>query len=469
VLVATLVAALLLDACGSQLSGDELVAADALGAGGGGPSAAGATGPAARDATADRSATGAAGASGGEVVAVGATDAGATDPGAPAPIAPAPADGNGGATDVGVDEDSITLGTVTTLTGPVPGLFRGAALGTQACAARVNAAGGLFGRHLDVQVGDDQANENQVRAQTERLLPQALALVGSFTLFDGAMAAPLEEAGVPDIGTALQPERFASPVNWSPQPVPPGWQTGGLAYLQASFPEASQAVGFLGSESAPTQNAGIRAVLESLGMRLVYDATYGATTSDFTAQVFRMKTAGVRFLIVTGDAPTYARVLQSADQQDLDLDVFNPISNAYDGRYLELAGDLAEGTIIYATHVMFAGEDAASVPEVAEFTTWLRRIDPGAVPDVFGLYGWMSCQLFVRAATAVGPNLTRQALRDALGTITSFDGNGLIAPGNPAGKEPPTCYVVLEVRGGQWQRRDTPADGFRCDGTYLRQ
>lgn len=458
------VGALAMSGCGSKLSDDELLAADHLGGSFGGVGIGGAGGS-----TSGAAATGANGSAGSSGAAARNPDAPGGDAGSvPGLDAPAPEGGNGGATDVGVDEDSITLGTITTLTGPVPGLFRGAALGTQACAARVNAAGGLFGRSLEVDVGDDQANENQVRAQTERLIPEAFAFVGSFSLFDGAMVGPIEEAGVPDIGNALQPERYATALNWSPQPVPPGWQTGGLTYLRGAFPEASQAVGLLGSENAPTQNAGIRAVLSQLGYRLVYDATFGATTQDFTAQVFRMKTAGVRFLIVTGDAPTYAEILQAADQQDLALDVFSPISNAYDARFLQLAGELAEGTIVYAPHVLYAGEDAASVPEAGEFTTWLSRVDPNAIPDVFAIFGWTSCQLFVEAAIAVGPNLTRAALREALGAITTFDGNGLLAPANPAAKEPPTCYLMLEVRGGRWQRRDSPADAYRCDGGYLR-
>lgn len=475
-LVLLAAASMVAASCGSKLTHDELLAADGFGARGG----SGGQVELDDDASATRGpATGAmpgddGPASPGATVAAGQGEA---DPGAgseggetatPTGEAAAPEGGNGGATDVGVTEDSITLGLITTLTGPVPGLFRGAAVGAQACAARANASGGLFGRQLRIEVGDDQLNENQVRAQAERLAPSAFAFVGSFSLYDGAMVAPMEAHGVPDIGTAMQPGRFDSPLNWSTHPLPPGWPTGPLEHLKQQHPDAGQAVGFLGSENAPTQNAGIKAAINEVGLNIVYDQTFSAATQDFTAHVFRMRTAGVRWLVVTGDAATYARILQSADQQDLDLDVFNPVANAYDPAYLDLAGDLTEGTVIYANHVMYAGEDASAVPEVSEFTTWMSRIDPQQTLDVFALYGWTSCLLFIDAATAVGPQLTREALREHLAGVTEYDGHGLVAPANPAGKEPPLCYVLLQMRGGSWQRVDTPARDFRCDGTYVR-
>lgn len=462
-----LVGSLTAGGCGTQLSEQELQAADRLGArgvalqedgeglepgarSGSGGAQVGASGasPAARSSAPDGSATGR-----------GSGGGGAID-------APAPAEGNGGATDVGVTGDSITLGLITTLTGPRPGLFRGAAQGAQACALRANANGGLFGRSLEVRVGDDQANENQTRTLADRFAKETFAFVGSFTLFDGAMK-PALDAGVPDMGTTLQPARNEHPNNFAPQPNAPGWQTGGLRYLKQQYPEAAQAVGVLGADLAPTQNEGIKAVLRELGYTIVYDQTYGATTQDFTPYVFRMRSEGVRFLIMTGDATAYARVLQAADQQSWEPEVFNPVSNAYDPNFVELAGPSAEGTIVYMTHVLYQGEDAGTVPEVDEYLTWLARVDPNATPDVFGVYGWTSCVMFLQAAKAVGPQLTRAALLEELGKITEFTGNGLIATNNPAEKVPPSCYAVVQLKGGKWQRVDTPAGGFRCDGSYL--
>lgn len=471
--------ALAVAACGTQLSDEELVTADRLGGGGGGaddfalstsddPSAPSAGGAGASTKGGATSASAGAPTGGGTSGDPAAADGGGApaDAGGAGAEAPTPAEGNGGATDVGVTETTITVGTIATLTGPQPGLFRGAAQGAQACALRANSNGGLFGRTIQVKVGDDQANENQVRSLADSFAKEVFAFVGSFTLFDGAMA-PALDAGVPDMGVTLQPGRNKHPNNFAPQPNAPGWQTGGLTYLKKKFPDAAQAVGFLGADLAPTQNEGIKAVLRELGYKIVYDQTYGATTQDFTAQVFRMRSDGVRFLIMTGDTASYARVLQAADQQGFELDVFNPISNAYDPKYLKLAGSLAEGTIIYATHALFLGEDSGTVPEVDEYRTWLSRIDPNATPDVFGLYGWTSCQMFVDAAREVGPNLTREALLAQLGTLTEYDARGLIAPNNPAEKRPPECYVMLQLKGSTWERLDTPPGGFRCDGSYL--
>ncbi|HEY3240069.1 MAG TPA: hypothetical protein VGL92_10930, partial [Acidimicrobiia bacterium] len=62
-------------------------------------------------------------------------------PTVPAPAAP-PAGGNGGATDVGVTADTITMGNVSDLGGPVPGLFQGGPYGTQAYFNYINSQGG---------------------------------------------------------------------------------------------------------------------------------------------------------------------------------------------------------------------------------------------------------------------------------------------------------------------------------------
>ena len=146
---------------------------------GGAPVAGPAVGPAAGAGAGPAAGTGGTGSGG---ATGGGTTGAAAGSGGNAAAAPAPAGGNGGATDVGVTADAITVGNVSDLSGPVPGLFQGAVIGTQAYFAKVNAAGGVFGRKLKVRVGDGQLDCDQNRAQHRALKDRVFAFVGSWIL-----------------------------------------------------------------------------------------------------------------------------------------------------------------------------------------------------------------------------------------------------------------------------------------------
>ena len=55
----------------------------------------------------------------------------------------------------GVTSKAVTVGNVSIITGPVPGLFAGAPIGVKAYFAMVNAQGGVNGRKLYVDSKDD--------------------------------------------------------------------------------------------------------------------------------------------------------------------------------------------------------------------------------------------------------------------------------------------------------------------------
>ena len=71
----------------------------------------------------------------------------------------------------------------------------------------------------------------------------------------------------------------------------------------------------------------------------------------------------------------------------------------------------------------------------------------------------------MQALKAAGPKAKRADVLAQLRKITSFDGSGMLAPANPAGKKPPTCWLLTVVKNGQFVRTD-PQKGFRCDGPY---
>jgi hypothetical protein len=81
------------------------------------------------------------------------------------------------------------------------------------------------------------------------------------------------------------------------------------------------------------------------------------------------------------------------------------------------------------------------------------------------VYGWASARLFVQALEAAGPKATRAGVIAALKKIDDFDSNGLLAKTGPASKRPATCYAMVTIKGGKYQRLDPPS-GYRCDGQF---
>jgi hypothetical protein len=120
---------------------------------------------------------------------------------------------------------------------------------------------------------------------------------------------------------------------------------------------------------------------------------------------------------------------------------------------------------------LYLGEDQASIPAVGTFLKWVNVADPGFKPDLFTLYGWVSAELFSEALQNAGTNPSRGSLLQALSKVTSYSGNNLIAPTNPAQKTNSNCYLLAQIQGGQIQRLDDPpvtnsTHGYRCDYSY---
>jgi len=425
------------------------------------------------------------GATGGDAgVAAGAGGAGATGAGATGGAAAGKSGGatgaggkssfsgdNGGSTDVGVTGNSITVSNVSILTGPVPGLFAGAFNGTDAYFQYVNSQGGVYGRQLKVLPRDDQFDCGQNKTATESDIPKVFAFVGSFSLYDNCGAAVFNaHQDVPDIHNALSIDAAHEPNNFSPQPLRTGAPTGPFQYFKDKQPSAIAKAGSLVGDvqSAKDSWVGIKGTMQKLGYNFVYDQLYSPTQTDFTADIVSMRSQGVQTLVlVSADVKGIARIEQQAQQQNWHPALTILGASAYDPQLIPLAGASAlEGVHIYLPTAMYLGEDRGANAEVNLFLTWLKKTHQSANADLFTVYGWTSARLFVQALQAAGPPAKRATLMGALKNIHQFDSNGILGPGDPAGKGPDKCYVIVDIKGGKFVRAPDSASGYRCDGDY---
>ncbi|MDQ1395325.1 MAG: hypothetical protein QOG64_584 [Acidimicrobiaceae bacterium] len=476
--------ALLASSCGARLSHQQY--AQAVRAGGGGGAAGQGVTPGDNTAAGDATAAGPDAGATTATTAAGGTSA-PGGPGGPAPGGPAtpgggpqpagqsgaaPAAGNGGNVDTGVTADSITIGNVSTLTGPVPGLFKGASIGTQAFFAYQNSLGGVFGRKLKLITKDDNLDPGTNDARIKELIPQVFGFVGSFSVVDNGGADSLGKSGVPDAGYSLSRQRSALANNFSPQPSPPGWRLGPLNHFKQQFgPDVISKMAYftLDVQSAKDIAEGQKAAAQSLGYAFVAGRVIEPNESNFTADVVQMQQKGVKGVMLAGDAATMARLSASMKSQGFSVPFANWGANAYDLSFIPQSNGGAEGALLDMQLPMYLGEDAGSVPEVGLFLQWMKQVAPGQKPDIFAAFSWASARLFVDALQKAGATAKRADVINALKTFNNYDAHGMVAPAGPGTKTPATCYLIVTVKSGKFVRQDDPANGFRCgDGDYFR-
>jgi ABC-type branched-subunit amino acid transport system substrate-binding protein len=368
----------------------------------------------------------------------------------------------------GLSATTIRVGQVDTLTGPVPGLFEGAEDGTQAYLDYINSMGGVNGRTIKLDVGDDAFSGANYTTQTQQLVNKDFALVGGFSLFDDSGVPAIKAAKIPDVTESLSAARSLNQYNYSPDPlIVGGTRLGPFQYYKKQFPNAVKNVGTLYSSygAAEVQTQADLSAMKSIGYHVDYQRIIGLFDSDFTADVLKMKAAGVQMVYIVGmQVAQMADLAKDMAAQGFKPQIFSSNGVAYDSSYIPGAGNGANGTETDMQSAMYLGQDAKSVPAVALFDKWLKKVNPHAHVDTFALYGWASAQLFVQALKADGANPTRASLLTQLNKITTFDASGLTAPGNPAQKVPEKCWLLVKVQNGNWVRTSpSPKSGFVCN------
>jgi ABC-type branched-subunit amino acid transport system substrate-binding protein len=349
----------------------------------------------------------------------------------------------------GVTPHSITVANVSTLA--LGGLFKGALVGTEAYFAKVNSSGGINSRTIKVNSFDDQFTGAGNVQGVQNALYNDFALVGGFSADDGYGGAVLaKNPGMPDVTVVVSLPTNKLPNVVSPVPLGGGWQEGPLQYYKAKYPKDIDAVGTIISDQSDALSAwaGEKYALQKVGYKVIYEQGVPETQTDFTTNVIAMKNAGVKMLFLDQLPEIYT----SSILKDLAQQSFHPQIILGAGSYL--------------------GQDSNVVPSVATFNKWVQTVAPGFKADIFTFYGWVSAQLFSEALANAGSDPSRGSLLRALSKITSFSGDNIEIPVDPAGKTVSNCYLLGQVANGDYQRLDDPpvnssTHGYRCNYAYI--
>jgi ABC-type branched-subunit amino acid transport system substrate-binding protein len=360
----------------------------------------------------------------------------------------------------------IKIGNIVDLTGPVPGLFRGARQAMEAFVAKTNAEGGIGGRPLELVTADSKIDCNATRKAYTELAPKVEAFVGNISAIDGCAGdVLLKYPKLPAVFQQLNPDLANIATVLTPAPRPPGQSIGAFKRISAMHPGAIEKLGVLVNTRTAFSTKQLVAGLEAIGGKVAFSREVQIDVqTDYTADVVKMRSSGVKWLSLDGfDIQTIARVLAAAKQQNWRPEVITS-APAYDGNFLSVADPAAaEGVLLPLSTAMFLGEDRAESPGVDAYLTWLQKTHPGAKADLFGAYAWAAGMLYVQARKAAGADAEPAEVVQQLIKTTEFDADGLLAPANPGDQKPATCWLLAEIKDGDYRRLE-PDKGFSCEG-----
>jgi branched-chain amino acid transport system substrate-binding protein len=354
-------------------------------------------------------------------------------------------------------QEPIRIGAFLSVTGPAAFLGDPEQKTLEMYVDRINAAGGINGRKLQLTVYDDAGDADKARTFAKRLIEQDKAdvLVGGSTTGATMAAVPLaEQAQVPFISLAgavviIEPAKkwvFKTPHTdrMACEKVFTDMQARKLSKLAL----ISGTGGFDKSMRAECLK-----VAPKYGVDVVADESYGAADTDMTAQLTKIRgTPGVQAVLNAGFGQGPAIVTRNYRQLGLTQPLYQSHGVA-SKEYVKLSGDAAEGVRLPAAALLVADILPDSDPQKRVVVAYKKDYEARYKSDVstFGGHAYDGLMLAVDAIKRAG-GTDKAKVRDALEATRGYVGTGGIV--NMSATDHMgldlTAFQMLEVQKGNW-------------------
>ncbi|MDT9591641.1 ABC transporter substrate-binding protein [Nocardioides zeae] len=331
--------------------------------------------------------------------------------------AAAPGGGSGDlAVGNGVTDDTITVLSLTDLSGPAASGGRPAQAGLEAYVEHLNANGGIDGRDVELITEDHQYNPQlavqQYRSHSNDIA--ALVTYGTpttdairpFTADDEVLSlgfkGPYQETNTFAQGTAFEVDTANL-----------------LTYALEENPGAKVGVIYQADAMGDAILRGVEAVEEATGTEIVAEASADATANDLTAQVTAMRRAGADTVVLgVGPGGTIAAV-GAASSLGYDAQLLSP-GTAYNRALLDLpvGPAMEENMIVSCSYPLWDSESEGN-------TTFHEALGDDVEPQGTIVLGWIAGMMiedFIRDAIDAGDATPAGIVAAAQGATVSTDG-----------------------------------------------
>lgn len=363
--------------------------------------------------------------------------------------------------ETGVTDREIVLGSISSLSGPVPGLGASAAAAVRAYVALRNAGGGVCGRKLVLREADDGTDAGTYRAALRSLASKVLGIAGGFAVGDIGSEEVIQQLEIPIVNV---PTGRTGSLRWvfdmNPDLPRPDMVIGKYRWLYEQGAR-KVAMAYTAVEQSRIEANVQRRLMEAAGLRVVHVNELPLTTLSYDSAARAAANSGADYLWFVADTNGQASMARSVDETGYQWKVKEFSYTTYGTNFIELAGrKAAEGVTSWLRSL--PTEEAASNRAMAEYVAWMDRVARGTPKDLFSIDSFVSARAFVEAVEALPGPISREAIVRQLLTVHHYDAGGMFAPIDLGRELSKGCFVGMIVRDGSWHRLAPGGGGYLC-------
>jgi len=353
-------------------------------------------------------------------------------------------------------QEPIRIGAFLAVTGPASFLGDPEQKTLELYVEKINAEGGVLGRKLQLVSYDSAGDAEKARTFAKRLIEQDKVdvIVGGSSTGETMAAVPLvEAAGIPFISLAGAVVIVEPVKKWVFKTPHTDRMACDKIFVDMKARGATKAALISGSGGFDkSMRAECLKVAPSRGVEIVADETYGATDTDMTAQLTKIRGSSAQAVLNAGFGQGPAIVTRNYRQVGLTLPLYQSHGVA-SKEYIKLSGDAANGVRLPAAALLVADLLAAGDAQKPVVTAYRDAYEGRYKSDVstFGGHAYDGLMLAVGAIKAAG-GTDRAKVRDALEATRGYVGTGGVV--NMSATDHMgldlSAFRMLEVRNGAW-------------------
>jgi branched-chain amino acid transport system substrate-binding protein len=330
-----------------------------------------------------------------------------------------------GAPPASAADATIKIGALMAVTGPASFLGAPEARTLEMLTEQLNAKGGVAGKKIQLIVKDTAGSPEKALSFAKQLIEedQVFAIIGPPTSGETMQVKGIaEEAKVPLLSCAAA-EAIVNPVARYVFKTAQK-DSHAIAHIFAQMKKmGATKIGVLSSNTG-FGKAGkelISKLAPEHGITIVIDETYDKAATDLTAEVTKLKAAGVQALLNWSIEPAQSIVIKNARQIGLTVPIFQSHGFA-NINYVKGAGAAAEGVIFPASAIIVAESLPAKHPQKKILLDYKKAYEAKYKEDAsaFGAYAFDAFGMLVKAIQEKGAD--REKVRDAIEGLKGWVG-----------------------------------------------